>query len=113
MTSLRAELGAPRPSRCSLEVTGVLLTPQVVGSKLPQHPQRSHLGPPGKTWKLSLPLASWDDNPFLLQKGSPQYQLLSVPEHSPRGTLVGNVTGAVDADEGLNAIVYYFIAGGA
>lgn len=35
-----------------------------------------------------------------------------MPEHSPRGTLVGNVTGAVDADEGPNAIVYYFIAGG-
>lgn len=35
-----------------------------------------------------------------------------MPEHSPRGTLVGNVTGAVDADEGLNAIVYYFIAVG-
>ncbi|XP_011846569.1 PREDICTED: cadherin-23-like [Mandrillus leucophaeus] len=46
------------------------------------------------------------------EKGSPQYQLLTVPEHSPRGTLVGNVTGAVDADEGLNAIVYYFIAVG-
>lgn len=46
-----------------------------------------------------------------LQRGSPQYQLLTVPEHSPRGTLVGNVTGAVDADEGSNAIVYYFIAG--
>lgn len=25
---------------------------------------------------------------------------------------MGNVTGAVDADEGPNAIVYYFIAGG-
>ena len=37
---------------------------------------------------------------------------MTVPEHSPRGTLVGNVTGAVDADEGPNAIVYYFIAGG-
>lgn len=47
-----------------------------------------------------------------LQKGNPQYQLLTVPEHSPHGTLVGNVTGAVDADEGPNAIVYYFIAGG-
>lgn len=35
-----------------------------------------------------------------------------MPEHSPHGTLVGNVTGAVDADEGPNAIVYYFIAGG-
>lgn len=54
-----------------------------------------------------------DDALFSLQKGRPQYQLLTVPEHSPRGTLVGNVTGAVDADEGPNAIVYYFIAGGA
>lgn len=54
-----------------------------------------------------------EDTPLSLQKGSPQYQLLTVPEHSPRGTLVGNVTGAVDADEGSNAIVYYFIAGGA
>uniref|UniRef100_A0A8C3DP03 Cadherin-23 n=1 Tax=Corvus moneduloides TaxID=1196302 RepID=A0A8C3DP03_CORMO len=43
---------------------------------------------------------------------SPQYQALSVPEHSRPGTVVGNVTGAVDADEGSNAIVYYFIAAG-
>lgn len=48
----------------------------------------------------------------LWQKDSPQYQALSVPEHSQPGTVVGNVTGAVDADEGSNAIVYYFIAGG-
>lgn len=48
----------------------------------------------------------------LWQKDSPQYQALSVPEHSRPGTVVGNVTGAVDADEGSNAIVYYFIAGG-
>lgn len=53
------------------------------------------------------------DLPLPCRKGSPQYQLLTVPEHSPRGTLVGNVTGAVDADEGSNAIVCYFIAGGA
>lgn len=71
-----------------------------------------------------LPWAPWQElaaqafpqppvmaSPSLLQKGSPQYQLLTVPEHSPHGTLVGNVTGAVDADEGPNAIVYYFIAG--
>ena len=58
-------------------------------------------------------MTSCDALPYPLQKGSPQYQLLTVPEHSPRGTLVGNVTGAVDADEGSNAIVYYFIAGGA
>lgn len=48
----------------------------------------------------------------LWQRDSPQYQALSVPEHSRPGTVVGNVTGAVDADEGSNAIVYYFIAGG-
>ncbi|KAM5240457.1 cadherin-23 isoform 1-T1 [Hipposideros larvatus] len=55
-----------------------------------------------------------DNEPLFVRppKGSPQYQLLTVPEHSPRGTLVGNVTGAVDADEGPNAIVYYFIAAG-
>jgi len=47
----------------------------------------------------------------LWQRDSPQYQVLSVPEHSQPGTVVGNVTGAVDADEGSNAIVYYFIAG--
>ncbi|KAL0615746.1 Cadherin-23 [Plecturocebus cupreus] len=41
------------------------------------------------------------------------YQLLTVPEHSPCGTLVGNVTGAMDTDEGPNTIIYYFIAGGA
>lgn len=83
MTSGRAELGSPGPSLGSLEITAAVLTSQCVGPSLP------------------------------LQKGSPQYQLLTVPEHSPRGTLVGNVTGAVDADEGPNAIVYYFIAGGA
>jgi len=55
--------------------------------------------------KLSLP------SPGLWQRDSPQYQALSVPEHSQPGTVVGNVTGAVDADEGSNAIVYYFIAG--
>ena len=47
----------------------------------------------------------------LSQRGSLPYQTLSVPEHSTPGTVVGNVTGAVDADEGSNAIVYYFIAG--
>ncbi|XP_048194923.1 cadherin-23 isoform X1 [Perognathus longimembris pacificus] len=64
---------------------------------------------------LQVALEDIDDNEPLFvrpQKGSPQYQLLTVPEHSPRGTLVGNVTGAVDADEGSNAIVYYFIAAG-
>lgn len=48
---------------------------------------------------------------FSLQRGSLPYQKLTVPEHSPSGTVVGNVTRAVDADEGSNAIVYYFIAG--
>lgn len=45
------------------------------------------------------------------QRGSLPYQVLSVLEHSEPGTVVGNVTGAVDADEGSNAVVYYFIAG--
>lgn len=45
------------------------------------------------------------------QRGSLPYQKLTVPEHSPPGTVVGNITRAVDADEGSNAIVYYFIAG--
>ncbi|XP_024595528.1 cadherin-23 isoform X8 [Neophocaena asiaeorientalis asiaeorientalis] len=64
---------------------------------------------------LQVALEDIDDNePLFVRppKGSPQYQLMTVPEHSPRGTLVGNVTGAVDADEGPNAIVYYFIAAG-
>ncbi|XP_043452496.1 cadherin-23 isoform X1 [Prionailurus bengalensis] len=64
---------------------------------------------------LQVALEDIDDNePLFVRppKGTPQYQLLTVPEHSPRGTLVGNVTGAVDADEGPNAIVYYFIAAG-
>nr|XP_030718382.1 cadherin-23 [Globicephala melas] len=64
---------------------------------------------------LLVALEDIDDNePLFVRppKGSPQYQLMTVPEHSPRGTLVGNVTGAVDADEGPNAIVYYFIAAG-
>lgn len=45
------------------------------------------------------------------QRGSLPYQVLTVPEHSPPGTMVGNITRAVDADEGSNAVVYYFIAG--
>lgn len=112
MTSLRAELGAPRLRLCSLEVTAFLLTPRGVCSQLPQHSQKPCLGPSGRSWKrasLGPPVMTY---PSPLQKGSPQYQLLTVPEHSPHGTLVGNVTGAVDADEGPNAIVYYFIAGG-
>ncbi|XP_067408764.1 cadherin-23 isoform X1 [Emydura macquarii macquarii] len=64
---------------------------------------------------LQVALDDIDDNePIFLRppRGSPQYQALSLPEHSPPGTIVGNVTGAVDADEGSNAIVYYFIAAG-
>ncbi|XP_065408026.1 cadherin-23 isoform X4 [Chrysemys picta bellii] len=64
---------------------------------------------------LQVALDDIDDNePIFLRppRGRPQYQALSVPEHSRPGTIVGNVTGAVDADEGSNAIVYYFIAAG-
>ncbi|NXV11750.1 CAD23 protein, partial [Cepphus grylle] len=64
---------------------------------------------------LQVALDDIDDNePVFLRppRDSPQYQALSVPEHSQPGTVVGNVTGAVDADEGSNAVVYYFIAAG-
>ncbi|XP_052654839.1 cadherin-23 isoform X2 [Harpia harpyja] len=64
---------------------------------------------------LQVALDDIDDNePIFLRppRDSPQYQALSIPEHSRPGTVVGNVTGAVDADEGSNAIVYYFIAAG-
>ncbi|NXN93926.1 CAD23 protein, partial [Rhinopomastus cyanomelas] len=64
---------------------------------------------------LQVALDDIDDNePIFIRppRDSPQYQVLSVPEHSQPGTVVGNVTGAVDADEGSNAIVYYFIAAG-
>ncbi|XP_029926425.1 cadherin-23 isoform X1 [Myripristis murdjan] len=67
------------------------------------------------TQPLQVALLDIDDNePVFLKppRGSLPYQILSVPEHSAPGTVVGNVTGAVDADEGSNAIVYYFIAGG-
>ncbi|KAM4607873.1 cadherin-23 isoform 2-T2 [Polymixia lowei] len=67
------------------------------------------------TQPLQVALSDIDDNePVFLKppRGSLPYQMLSVPEHSAPGTVVGNVTGAVDADEGSNAIVYYFIAGG-
>uniref|UniRef100_A0A3Q0R7E9 Cadherin-related 23 n=1 Tax=Amphilophus citrinellus TaxID=61819 RepID=A0A3Q0R7E9_AMPCI len=37
--------------------------------------------------------------------------IINILEHSPPGSTVGNVTRAVDADEGSNAMVYYFIAG--
>uniref|UniRef100_A0A8C3N8H9 Cadherin-23 n=1 Tax=Geospiza parvula TaxID=87175 RepID=A0A8C3N8H9_GEOPR len=72
--------------------------------------------PPYETMQpLQIELDDIDDNePIFLRppRDSPQYQALSVPEHSRPGTVVGNVTGAVDADEGSNAIVYYFIAAG-
>ncbi|XP_049455634.1 cadherin-23 isoform X4 [Epinephelus fuscoguttatus] len=67
------------------------------------------------TQPLQVALLDVDDNePVFLKppRGSLPYQKLTVPEHSPPGTVVGNVTRAVDADEGSNAIVYYFIAGG-
>ncbi|KAG7462693.1 hypothetical protein MATL_G00187450 [Megalops atlanticus] len=67
------------------------------------------------TQPLQVALSDIDDNePVFLKppRGSLPYQTLSVPEHSEPGTVVGNVTGAVDADEGSNAVVYYFIAAG-
>uniref|UniRef100_A0A3B3CED5 Cadherin-23 n=1 Tax=Oryzias melastigma TaxID=30732 RepID=A0A3B3CED5_ORYME len=67
------------------------------------------------TQPLQVALLDIDDNePVFLKppRGSLPYQVLSVPEQSPPGTRVGNVTRAVDADEGSNAIVFYFIAGG-
>ncbi|XP_053189417.1 cadherin-23 isoform X2 [Scomber japonicus] len=67
------------------------------------------------TQPLQVALLDIDDNePVFLKppRDSLPYQKLTVPEHSPPGTVVGNVTRAVDADEGSNAIVYYFIAGG-
>ncbi|XP_069045127.1 cadherin-23 [Lepisosteus oculatus] len=67
------------------------------------------------TQPLQVALSDIDDNePVFLKppRGSLPYQSLWVPEHSLPGTVVGNVTGAVDADEGSNAVVYYFIAGG-
>ncbi|XP_077206632.1 cadherin-23 isoform X4 [Paroedura picta] len=72
--------------------------------------------PPYETMQpLQVALDDIDDNePVFLKppRGGAPYQVLSVPEHSRPGTVVGNITGAVDADEGSNAIVYYFIAAG-
>ncbi|KAJ8359792.1 hypothetical protein SKAU_G00163170 [Synaphobranchus kaupii] len=67
------------------------------------------------TQPLQVALSDIDDNEpvfFKPPRGSLQYQVLWVPEHAEPGTVVGNVTGAVDADEGSNAVVYYFIAVG-
>ncbi|KAM4702929.1 cadherin-23 [Rhinophrynus dorsalis] len=64
---------------------------------------------------LQVALDDIDDNePIFVRppRGALQYQILSMLEHSKPGTSVGNVSGAVDADEGSNAIVYYFIAAG-
>ncbi|XP_060710121.1 cadherin-23 [Hemiscyllium ocellatum] len=66
------------------------------------------------TQLLQVALDDIDDNEplFLKPPRSLQYQLLFVSEHSDPATVVGNVTGATDADEGSNAVVYYFIAAG-
>uniref|UniRef100_UPI00398F0386 cadherin-23 n=1 Tax=Pristiophorus japonicus TaxID=55135 RepID=UPI00398F0386 len=66
------------------------------------------------TQLLQVALDDIDDNEplFLKPPRSLQYQLLFVAEHSEPATVVGNVTGAIDADEGSNAVVYYFIAAG-
>ncbi|XP_078387064.1 cadherin-23 [Cetorhinus maximus] len=66
------------------------------------------------TQLLQVALDDIDDNEplFLKPPRSLQYQLLFVPEHSDPSTVVGNVTGAIDADEGSNAVVYYFVAAG-
>nr|XP_020454554.1 cadherin-23 isoform X2 [Monopterus albus] len=67
------------------------------------------------TQPLQVALLDIDDNePVFLKppRGALPYQLLTVLEQSPPGTVVGNITRALDADEGSNAIVYYFIAGG-
>ncbi|CAH2321279.1 cadherin-23 isoform X2 [Pelobates cultripes] len=64
---------------------------------------------------LQVALDDIDDNePIFVRppRGALQYQFLSVREHSRPGTVVGNISGGVDADEGSNAIVYYFIAAG-
>ncbi|XP_053548000.1 cadherin-23 [Bombina bombina] len=64
---------------------------------------------------LQVELDDIDDNePIFVRppRGALQYQTLLVLEHSRPGTVVGNVSGAVDSDEGSNAIVYYFIAAG-
>ncbi|XP_067828518.1 cadherin-23-like isoform X2 [Heptranchias perlo] len=66
------------------------------------------------TQLLQVALDDIDDNEplFLKPPRSLRYQPLFVAEHSNPATVVGNVTGAIDADEGANAVVYYFIAAG-
>ncbi|XP_078284733.1 cadherin-23 [Rhinoraja longicauda] len=66
------------------------------------------------TQLLQVALDDIDDNEplFLKPPRSSQYQRLFVSEHSDPTTVVGNVTGAIDADEGPNAVVYYFMAAG-
>ncbi|XP_070398263.1 cadherin-23 isoform X1 [Nothobranchius furzeri] len=67
------------------------------------------------TQPLQVALLDIDDNEPVFLKPPPgalRYQTLTVREESPAGTVVGNVSRAVDADERSNAIVYYFIAGG-
>ncbi|XP_045556594.1 cadherin-23 [Salmo salar] len=103
-------------------ITGVITT----AVKLDREKQALHslivvaydLGQPvpyETTQPLQVALLDIDDNEpvfFKPPRGSLSYQTLSVAEHSTPGTVVGNVKGAVDADEGSNAVVYYFIAGG-
>ncbi|XP_071009786.1 cadherin-23 [Oncorhynchus clarkii lewisi] len=103
-------------------ITGVITT----AVKLDREKQALHslivvaydLGQPvpyETTQPLQVALLDIDDNEpvfFKPPRGSLPYQTLSVAEHSTPGTVVGNVKGAVDADEGSNAVVYYFIAGG-
>uniref|UniRef100_A0A8C8FMA8 Cadherin domain-containing protein n=1 Tax=Oncorhynchus tshawytscha TaxID=74940 RepID=A0A8C8FMA8_ONCTS len=103
-------------------ITGVITT----AIKLDREKQALHslivvaydLGQPvpyETTQPLQVALLDIDDNEpvfFKPPRGSLPYQTMSVAEHSTPGTVVGNVTGAVDADEGSNAVVYFFIAGG-
>ncbi|XP_031679104.1 cadherin-23 isoform X1 [Oncorhynchus kisutch] len=103
-------------------ITGVITT----AVKLDREKQALHslivvaydLGQPvpyETTQPLQVALLDIDDNEpvfFKPPRGSLPYQTLSVAEHSTPGTVVGYVKGAVDADEGSNAVVYYFIAGG-
>ncbi|XP_024280014.1 cadherin-23-like isoform X1 [Oncorhynchus tshawytscha] len=103
-------------------ITGVITT----AVKLDREKQALHslivvaydLGQPvpyETTQPLQVALLDIDDNEpvfFKPPRGGLPYQTLSVAEHSTPGTVVGNVKGAVDADEGSNAVVYYFIAGG-